>query len=161
MSIQVQQKEEEAVPPAVLAKIKAIQSDDLIQLQFSAKGLAKKDLLSQSDPFLSVCRIGKEGTPTEVFKTEVIDNNPNPQWKQFTITSTDLYGGDPNSPIILNCWHKNSVRANALIGQAETTFAQLFYRKQFDLQSTDSKGKVKGNLGVLELLSIQVVKDTS
>ena len=42
-------------------------------------------LLIPIDPYLVIHRIVPGGAPVQVYKTETIDNNANPQWKSFTI----------------------------------------------------------------------------
>ncbi|XP_055961076.1 protein BONZAI 1-like [Mercurialis annua] len=51
-----------------------------IELSFSATNLRDRDVLSKSDPMVVVYTKGRDGPPTEVFRSEVILNSLNPTW---------------------------------------------------------------------------------
>ncbi|XP_022735912.1 protein BONZAI 2-like isoform X4 [Durio zibethinus] len=58
-----------------------------IELSFSATSLRDRDLFSKSDPMLVVYIKERDGTITEVFRTEVVLNSLNPTWiAKYTIT---------------------------------------------------------------------------
>lgn len=91
-------------------------------LEFQAKGisLAKKDLLSLSDPLFVVSRVlpdGKGGKITQkVFESEHIDNNLNPVWKKASVPLLQLCAGDLAAPLQFDVYDHNSILANTLIG---------------------------------------------
>ncbi|KAJ8772461.1 hypothetical protein K2173_027638 [Erythroxylum novogranatense] len=51
-----------------------------IELSFSATNLRDRDVLSKSDPMVVVYTKAKDGTLTEVFRSEVVLNSLNPTW---------------------------------------------------------------------------------
>ncbi|GLT60298.1 hypothetical protein SLA2020_330700 [Shorea laevis] len=51
-----------------------------IELSFSASDLRDRDVFSKSDPMLVIYTKGKDGTLTEVGRTEVVLNSLNPTW---------------------------------------------------------------------------------
>ncbi|XVF49510.1 hypothetical protein PTKIN_Ptkin04bG0018500 [Pterospermum kingtungense] len=58
-----------------------------IELSFSATNLRDRDVFSKSDPMLVVYIKEKDGTITEVFRTEAVLNSLNPTWiAKYTIT---------------------------------------------------------------------------
>merc|ERR1712137_1256839 len=62
--------------------------------------LDRKDFLGRSDPFLRISRKTASGGWDAVHKTEVIRQNLNPEWKEFTIPVQTLCNGDPNRPLL-------------------------------------------------------------
>ena len=61
---------------------------------FHAKDLDKKDFFGKSDPFLEVSRSTERNQYVVVHRTEVVMNNLNPKWKQFTLPAAALCNGD-------------------------------------------------------------------
>ncbi|GMJ13994.1 hypothetical protein like AT5G61910 [Hibiscus trionum] len=58
-----------------------------IELSFSAADLRDRDVFSKSDPMLVVCIKERDGSVTEVFRTEVVLNSLNPTWiTKYTVT---------------------------------------------------------------------------
>ncbi|KAK9009230.1 hypothetical protein V6N11_035775 [Hibiscus sabdariffa] len=58
-----------------------------IELSFSATDLRDRDVFSKSDPMLVVYIKERDGSVTEVFRTEVVLNSLNPTWiTKYTIT---------------------------------------------------------------------------
>ena len=53
-----------------------------LEIQFSARGLPRMDLLSKSDPYLCVMMETGGGNYQVVAKTKHLDNNHDPDWPE-------------------------------------------------------------------------------
>lgn len=130
--------------------------------QFAAVGLDKKDFLGKSDPYLEFSKQNPDGTFTPVYKTEVIKNTLDPVWKPFDITSRKLCNNDPERKIKVTCYDWDSDGSHDLIGEFETTLADLESRTQSSWDCINQKKKEKKkkykNSGIVKLLSLQVTK---
>ncbi|CAD8051228.1 unnamed protein product [Paramecium sonneborni] len=63
-----------------------IKDREKVELYFSGRGLADKDLLSKSDPQCYIyLKQGQDGEEKLIGKTEVRDNNLNPDWKTSVV----------------------------------------------------------------------------
>ena len=65
----------------------------IIDCQFSAEHLDKKDFFGKSDPYLVFLKQNPDGSFTAVHKTEWIKQNLNPTWKPIQTTLTALCNG--------------------------------------------------------------------
>lgn len=67
------------------------------------------DLFSKSDPFFIISKSAGNQF-VDIYKSEIIMNNLNPNWKNFEITMQKLCNGDENNPIKISVfdWDKNS-----------------------------------------------------
>lgn len=73
---------------------------DVIHMSCSARKLASVEVLSKSDPFFDISRLQEDGkTWVPVYKSEVVDNNLNPDWRPVTVRSTQLCNGDIHRPL--------------------------------------------------------------
>ncbi|KAL0486780.1 hypothetical protein AKO1_012094 [Acrasis kona] len=89
-----------------------------LTMEYSASHLKKMDILSNTDGFFYLLKkIGDEWV--EVYKSEVIDNNLNPTWQKFKISSTKLCSGNYNNAIKFKCYDWNKVDACKKIGEFE------------------------------------------
>lgn len=119
------------LPPTSVAVIKAEQlamgDDRVVRLAMSASGLAKKDTLSQSDPFLRVLKL-RQGTVDDwvpVCKTEVRDNNPDPVWVPIEVDIRQLCSADEARPLKLQVFDFKTSGSHVLIGECTTSLAAL------------------------------------
>lgn len=85
-----------------------------------ARNVDKMDAIGASDPFLVIHRISATGKPVEIYKSEVIDDNLNPEWNSFTLPVKDITGGgDINGSLLLiECWDEDNLGKD-LIGKAQ------------------------------------------
>eukprot|EP01035_Chromulina_nebulosa_P002817 gene2817-3846_t len=73
---------------------------DVFCATFSCRKLSNKEgMFSSSDPFLVISRMNTDGTFTQVWKNEKIDNNLNPSWPPVRISMTLLCNGDAERPL--------------------------------------------------------------
>eukprot|EP01119_Soliformovum_irregulare_P010629 TRINITY_DN2625_c0_g1_i12.p1 TRINITY_DN2625_c0_g1~~TRINITY_DN2625_c0_g1_i12.p1 ORF type:complete len:132 (-),score=60.96 TRINITY_DN2625_c0_g1_i12:24-419(-) len=80
------------IPAAVKKQLTQLTPNDLINITFRGKNLMSMDIGGKSDPFLVLKKATRNG-PQEIYQTEVIDNNLNPQWKTLTLTVDTLTSG--------------------------------------------------------------------
>ncbi len=85
------------------------------------------DRFGLSDPFLVVSRIDPSSAPTPIHKTEVIDNNLNPEWKPFSISLVDMCP-DTNGNIkakdpllLIECFDHDTIGSSDLIGNFQVS----------------------------------------
>jgi len=100
---------------------------ELLTFAVSATSLKNLDLLSKSDPFLTISRLqGDSGNNWQpVFKTEVAMNNLNPDWNPIAIKATQLNNGDPYRPLRFTVYDYEASGSHRVIGQVDTTAAKL------------------------------------
>ena len=99
---------------------------DELELQFMAKKLDKKDWFGSSDPFLQISRSNERpGDFTVVHRTEHINRNCNPVWKQFIIPMRSLCNGDLERNLKIECFDYNNNGNHSYIGEFTTTARQI------------------------------------
>ena len=137
---------------------------DDVMIQFSAKGLAKKDLFGKSDGYVVISQQRDPSQPpVSVAKTEVFKNSLNPTWKPITASVQTICNGDFNRPLLLEVWDWDKSSSHDLIGSAHTTLKELLSespRPSFVLidEKKKAKGK-KGEAGVLFVDNAQTRKN--
>eukprot|EP01118_Nematostelium_gracile_P014353 TRINITY_DN556_c0_g1_i2.p1 TRINITY_DN556_c0_g1~~TRINITY_DN556_c0_g1_i2.p1 ORF type:complete len:528 (+),score=164.45 TRINITY_DN556_c0_g1_i2:60-1643(+) len=133
----------------------------VVSFKLSASNLDKKDFLGKSDPYLIIHRGDVNGSFTPIHKTEMIKQNLNPVWKEFTIPSGRLCS-DPNQPIKIECFDWDKDGGDDLIGEFTTTLNELKAKKSFELiepKIRAKKGKKyinSGNVVVNEIREYKV-----
>ncbi len=123
-----------------------------IFFNISASNLDKKDFFGSSDPYLVISRIRQDGSAVNIYKTETIKKNLNPQWKTFTLSSENLQNNDINNKIRIECFDWDNNSKHDLIGLVELTFNLLKPSASFTLLS--SKGKSAGTIHFNEFVII-------
>jgi hypothetical protein len=100
-----------------------IASKSVIEMKFRCSRLENKDLFSKSDPFLRISRIVESGVCIPLCKTEVVDNNLNPTWKQVCLSMQQF--GSKDRPLVIECFDFNSNGKHVLIGKLQKSVADL------------------------------------
>merc|ERR1712076_193689 len=91
-----------------------------VSLTFSCRNLPKLDVRSQSDPQVELYT-KKNGQWMELGKTEVVKDNPNPN---FTTHIHVAYYFEVNQPLLLKVYDVDK-RSKDFIGEYETKLSQL------------------------------------
>ncbi len=104
----------------------------------------------------------ENGKMIDVHTTEFLPNTLFPEWKSFTIPMHDLTGGEDVeiAKLTFECWDKDDLMKDELIGSFETTIPLLFSTKEFQFISSDPKKKKQKNYqnsGWLEVVSIKSI----
>ena len=74
--------------------------DGIVDLRLVANHLDNKDTFGKSDPYVIIKRSrGDSGVFVEVYKSEVIRNNLDPQWRPIRMSSRTLCNGDLDRPV--------------------------------------------------------------
>lgn len=111
------------------------------------------DWWDKSDPYLKFIRIRNDNTFIEVARTEVIQNNLNPSWKQVEMSKTKLISGMGKFKIECWDWEDGGEQKHQFIGevfvQAET-LAKMTGPLEFTLFNRNHK---KPGVLVLEQMS--------
>ncbi len=105
---------EHIIPPQVIQTMKSLKLTDKIRVSMKGKGLDQMDTFGKSgqlffsvylptdfsltpvcfsfiyvilDPFVVIYKLNKnpDQPPLEIYRTEVVDNNLNPEWKTFSL----------------------------------------------------------------------------
>ncbi|KAL3219716.1 hypothetical protein MRX96_030264 [Rhipicephalus microplus] len=97
----------------------------VIDMQWYAQKLDKKDWFGKSDPFLEFYRISEDNTYTAVFRTEVVKKSLNPTWRPFAIQMRQLSGGDEDRTIRVVCYDWDFDGGHDLIGEFYTNVRTL------------------------------------
>lgn len=100
--------------------------------------LANKDgLFGKSDPFIRVSRIPTSAQSLQshhlhgrndnlpIFKTEVVMNNLNPVWRDFSLSLNALCNGNLERPILFEVFDYDRDGSHDLIGSCTATVAEL------------------------------------
>jgi hypothetical protein len=98
----------------------------IMKFKFHGKQLKNMDTLGKSDPFFVLARIMPDGSRRELYKSEVVDNNLNPQWKPCpAIDSADVCSGNFDTPSVLFQCFDEDVSGNDAMGEFKCTARQL------------------------------------
>lgn len=146
-------------------------------LQFKGHRLDRKDVFSQSDPFLVISaskegfgkvkknaqKFAKEmnskkrfdkvrGKWAIVYRSETIRNDQNPTWRPFNISIQTLCRGNLDVPFIIECWDADRSGNHDFIGRATTTIRELQVMRELQLinKRRFGFGTVAGMLEVLQ-----------
>lgn len=141
-------------------------SSEAVRFRFSASSLANMDgMFSKSDPFLVISRLREDKTSwTQVFKSETIDNNLNPNWRPFDLPAQQLCNGDHKRPLNLQVFDEDNGGRSQLIGQVTTTLEELIAKRgsNFVLHNEElkrKKGKKYTNAGLLVASEVSLFKE--
>lgn len=139
-------------------------SAELARLRFSGQGLANMDgMFNKSDPFLVISRLREDNvTWTQVHKTEVIDNNLNPNWRTFELPMQQLCNGDHRRQLLFQVFDEDSTKSE-LIGEVHTCVEELMARRgtNFVLHNQklqQKKGKKYTNAGLLVVHEVLITR---
>lgn len=143
-------------------------SSEAVRFRFSASSLANMDgMFSKSDPFLVISRQREDRTSwTQVFKSETIDNNLNPNWRPFDLPVQQLCNGDYKRPLHLQVFDEDNSGRSQLIGQVTTTLEELINKRgsNYVLHNEElqrKKGKKYTNAGLLIPAEVSVFREHS
>ncbi|TNN40623.1 Copine-1 [Liparis tanakae] len=134
----------------------------VIQLEFEAKNLDKKDTFGKSDPFLEFFKKGDDGKWQLVHRTEVVKNNLSPTWKKFSVPLQTFCGSDLDRPLKVDCSDYDSDGTHDLIGSFTTKVSELQKAGSspvsFDCIHSEKQKKKKSykNSGVVSLKSCKM-----
>jgi hypothetical protein len=108
-------------------------------------------------------RAREDGTWMTVWKSEVIKNNLNPSWKVAEIPVQKLCNGDHTRPLQLQVFDEDSGGKYQLIGQVNSSLAELLSKKgeNFVLHNEElqrKKGKKYTNAGLLTPADVALIK---
>ena len=137
-----------------------VASREVVKLKLIGKNLERKDWcgFGSSDPFLTILRANDPGQWFVVHRTEVMKGDLSPDWLPLEMTVSTLCNADHNRPLKLRVEDWNVSGSHDLIGEVETTLADLMELQpgsQMPLVNPKkrSKGKKYKNSGVLVLIS--------
>eukprot|EP00301_Raphidiophrys_heterophryoidea_P024001 c7659_g1_i2.p1 GENE.c7659_g1_i2~~c7659_g1_i2.p1 ORF type:complete len:416 (+),score=85.48 c7659_g1_i2:447-1694(+) len=130
-------------------------SKEVVKFHFRGIKLDSKDLFSASDPYLEIERQRGDASWVTVHKTEYFDNEPNPVWKEFSISVPELCATN-TSPIRISCYDYDFATSSDLIGRCTTTFEEIIQQQHHGQPITLSlidldKNKNNGVSGTLSL----------
>jgi len=145
-------------------------SNDEVKMELSCEKLDKKDWFGKSDPFVEIHRGRPDGSSvawTKVYTTPVIKKTLDPRWPSVTLRFAELCNGDQNRPLKFSVfdWNKNS--ASELIGECQTTLADLLRNKEkrslalVNEAVKKKKGKSYVNSGTLVFNQLELIKNYS
>uniref|UniRef100_A0A914E6U1 C2 domain-containing protein n=1 Tax=Acrobeloides nanus TaxID=290746 RepID=A0A914E6U1_9BILA len=77
---------------------------EVLKFKIHGKSLDKKDLFGKSDPFLNFYRLNSDGSRQLAYRTEVIKNTSNPEWKPFDLSVRQLCQGDKTKDFLIECF---------------------------------------------------------
>ena len=114
---------------------KVASSNKLLNIQLRCEKVKDVETFSKSDPFVRFFRVSNmtnvnvpaqdlgENDWREAHATEHVNDNLNPKFQPFEISSASLCGGNPNSHIKLEIWDHSNRGEHKLIGKAFTSLA--------------------------------------
>ncbi|XP_072371456.1 copine-1 isoform X1 [Scyliorhinus torazame] len=137
-------------------------------LQMEARNLDNKDFMGKSDPFLELYRQGDGDKWQLAYRSEVIKNNLNPNWKTISVSLQSLCNGDMEKPIKVSCSDYDGDGSHDLIGLFETSFSKLQQVEsgspiEFECIHPEKKKKKKSykNSGIVRVRSCKIVTEYS
>ncbi|CAB4058421.1 Copine-3,Copine-9,Copine-5,Copine-2,Copine-8 [Lepeophtheirus salmonis] len=126
----------------------------------SAHDLDKKDFFGKGDPFVIISKSSVEAKEFfPIHQTEVIKNDKNPQWKQFTLSSKSICSGDHKRPIKFDVYDWDDDDSKDFIGSTTLTLEEILEKVPFkyDLinpKKKEKKGSKYKNSGVLHFQKV-------
>ncbi|PAA63504.1 hypothetical protein BOX15_Mlig028292g1 [Macrostomum lignano] len=142
---------------------------ETLMLKLSGRGLDKKDLFGKSDPYVIIEKRNDKGRLVRAYRTEVIKNTLDPDWKPVKVSMDKLCGGDFGREIRFRCFdwdgaegdpEDKDIEFDELIGEFFTTPSDLLDGREicFDLVNPRKQKKKKNykNSGVINLKVISV-----
>jgi hypothetical protein len=113
--------------------------------------VTKKGFMRKSDPFFELGRqINSAGGATwdNVFRSDVVQDNLNPEWKTAIVPISTVCGGDLDLPIRVTVYDYESKGDHVLMGQFDTTINAMLaastngtddMAKAFDMKKKNTK----------------------
>uniref|UniRef100_UPI00398EF0C5 copine-1 isoform X2 n=1 Tax=Pristiophorus japonicus TaxID=55135 RepID=UPI00398EF0C5 len=136
-------------------------------LQLEARNLDNKDFMGKSDPFLELYRQGDGDSWQLAYRSEVIKNNLNPNWKTFSVSLQSLCNGDLQKPIKVACNDMDESTSSDLIGEFTVPVQELLEATdkviEFECIHPEKKKKKKSykNSGIVRVRSCKIEIDYS
>ncbi|XP_072100751.1 copine-1 isoform X1 [Mobula birostris] len=137
-------------------------------LQLEARNLENKDFMGKSDPFMELYRQGDGDKWQLAYRSEVIKNNLNPNWKPFSVSLQSLCNGDMQKSIKVTCFDYDGDGSHDLIGLFETNFSKLQQVEsgtpiEFECINPEKQRKKKSykNSGIIRVRSCKIETDFS
>jgi len=96
-----------------------------VTMTFNAINLDKKDFFGKSDPYLEISKSTECNQYVVIHRTEVIMNNLNPKWKQFTLPVATLCNGDYQRDLKFSVYDWDSNGTPDFIGSFHTNLDKL------------------------------------
>lgn len=130
---------------------------DVIRFRLSAKKLANVDgWFSKSDPFVVISR-QSHGKWVKCYETNVVMDNLNPTWAEFTVSSRKICGNDPQRPVLFEVLDWESSGSHQPIGHFQAPLIALETGEVKHARLLHPKGKKK-DVGTLIFNSVTVEK---
>ena len=99
---------------------------DIFCVNFFARKLSNKEgFFTTSDPFLVISRMNEDGTYTQVWKNDKIDNNLNPSWAPARIPMAQICNGDVERPLRIEIFDFEKSGHHHFMGQVRPRFCIL------------------------------------
>eukprot|EP00092_Neocalanus_flemingeri_P003033 GFUD01003242.1.p1 GENE.GFUD01003242.1~~GFUD01003242.1.p1 ORF type:complete len:540 (+),score=118.50 GFUD01003242.1:626-2245(+) len=141
---------------------------DLVSMKLECQKLDNKDFFGKSDPYFEISRANESNDYSVVYRSEVINNNLNPSWRQFTIESRSLCNGDQDRSLKFDVFDKDDDGSHDLIGSFQTNLRKLLKgpgsENIYDCineKKRQKKGSKYKNSGSLLLKHIQIEPNPS
>jgi len=138
---------------------------EVYHIQLSGAKLDDKDFFGKSDPYMEISRQNADGTWNAVHRTEVINNNLNPKWRQFEISSSTLCNNDRDRKLRCRIFDFDDDGSHDLIGDFYTTVNELhqqYRNSQTFAVINEKKKKKKGakykNSGIVSIINFKATK---
>jgi Ca2+-dependent lipid-binding protein len=114
--------------------------NDYLIASFAGHKLKNTDgWFAKSDPFIVIRKIREDNQFVQVWKSEVVKNNLNPQWKPSNISVQVLCNGDYDRPLRLEIYDWDNDGTTTYMGGLQTSLRQIL-----------EVGKTKGQFNVIE-----------
>ena len=98
---------------------------DTVTIRFRGQKMRKMDTFSESDCYFYLRRLLPGGQTRELYKSEVIDDEPNPVWKPLGLPMVDLTGANPDEETLeFRCWDED-MTADEPMGGFRFSFSDL------------------------------------
>ncbi len=107
----------------IVVKAEAVvDTRDVFVCTFHGHKLPNKDgFFNTSDPFYQLSRLNEDNTYTVVHKSEVVDNDLSPKWKEVKIPMATLCNGDQDRPLLFEIFDKDDGGKSQSMGQVRTS----------------------------------------
>eukprot|EP00802_Teleaulax_amphioxeia_P006094 Tamp_06098.p1 GENE.Tamp_06098~~Tamp_06098.p1 ORF type:complete len:740 (-),score=154.68 Tamp_06098:113-2332(-) len=136
-------------------------SDTTLRLEARAQSLANTDMFSRTDPFLRILLQKDLGDNKELYRTETISNNLNPQWADMDLDTGLPWHAD--TKLEIQCWDHSTAGKDVLVGYVEVSIGAIisdhhprYYPLKYD-KGLARMGSMQGSMRSLRPESSTVV----
>eukprot|EP01116_Phalansterium_solitarium_P022497 TRINITY_DN7448_c0_g2_i2.p1 TRINITY_DN7448_c0_g2~~TRINITY_DN7448_c0_g2_i2.p1 ORF type:complete len:3068 (+),score=1338.64 TRINITY_DN7448_c0_g2_i2:167-9370(+) len=152
-----------SIPSHVSSLLAGLNRDDKYKLQLRGRNLALPvlpDSTSISSMYAVLYRLGEDGYPFQIHRTETVEARPDPDFSQFTVSVFSLSNFNKElTNLHMEVFARSSDNIDYLVGKNQIPLPKLFQTRDFELYNEKTRAKKRGyrNSGTMEFSTMELV----